>query len=311
MRVQTLLHFPQFLGMGVGCSFHKSKQGNELQHCPWQLVLAIILKGAEVMRNLFSFLIIFLCLATCDSDNAKLQFPTVTFSNATQQFTIVSFYQHMPMYIEKARQNRHQIDRLYKKHVFNPLWNDFASTGECSFLANSLKHPIADLEGFGKEVEALARSGAEEIVKNALLKASDVLPGPNTTVYVQAIDPVYKKYMPENLRTGIIAHTFGAGKIFITIDPFSPNWENQLRKVVAHEYHHSVWISRKFETVNFSLLEYLILEGRADNFAEMVYPAIESPWTNLFDSAKERDVWQYMKTVLDVRDAQLNMRMVT
>ncbi|MBD3289413.1 hypothetical protein GF337_11475, partial [candidate division KSB1 bacterium] len=47
------------------------------------------------------------------------------------------------------------------------------------------------------------------------------------------------------------------------------------------------------------------------NFAEMVYPAIESPWTNLFDSAKERDVWQYMKTVLDVRDAQLNMRMVT
>jgi uncharacterized protein YjaZ len=216
----------------------------------------------------------------------------------------------MPIYTEKAKENLGQIDRIYKKYVYNPIWKDFASKGECSFLANALKNPITDLEGLNTEIKLLSESGVEEIVKDALVEVSKVLPGPNTTVYLQVIDPIYKKYIPKSLHTGVVAHTFGAGRIFITIDPTASDWRNQLLKIVAHEYHHSVWISRNFKTINFSLLEYLILEGRADSFADLLYPDLESPWTNVFSLEKERSVWHHMKHVLHRRDAQLNMNMI-
>ena len=134
-------------------------------------------------------------LYTCDSINSNIQYKTITFSQSNQKFSIVPFYLHMPIYIEKAKRNRRQIDRIYKKFVFNPIWNNFASKGECSFLANSLKNPITDLEGLTTEIKVLSDSGVEEIVKNALIKVSKVLPGPNTTVYLQVLDPIFYYFL--------------------------------------------------------------------------------------------------------------------
>ena len=251
-------------------------------------------------------------LSACDSTNSNIQYKTITFSQSEQQFSIVPFYLHMPKYIEKVKENRKQIDRIYKKLVYNPIWKDFASKGECSFLAKFLKNPITDLEGLNIEIKVLSESGVEEIVKNTLVKVSKMLPGPNTIVYLQVIDPIYKNYLPNSLHMGgVVAHTFGSGRIFITIDPTTSYWKNQLLKIVAHEYHHSVWISRNFKTINFSLLEYLILEGRADSFAESVYPDIESPWIDVFGFEKEKDVWYSMKNLLNSRDADLIKRMAT
>ncbi len=67
---------------------------------------------------------------------------------------------------------------------------------------------------------------------------------------------------------GIQAITVGTGKIIVSIDPTSDYWEEQLPYVLAHEYHHSVWTSRNFTTTDFTPLEYLILEGKADSFAK-------------------------------------------
>jgi len=247
-------------------------------------------------------------LFACDSTNSNIQNKTITFSQSDQQFSIVPFYLHMPKYIEKAKENRNQIDRIYKKLVYNPIWKDFASKGECSFLAKFLKNPITDLEGLNSEIKVLSESGVEKIVKNALLKVSKILPGPNTMVYLQAIDPTYKKYLPDSFQMGLAAHTFGSGRIFITIDPTAADWKNNLNKVVAHEYHHSVWISRNFKTINFSLIEYLILEGRAESFAELVYPNIKSPWINIIGLEKEQSVWYSIKNALNSRDAELNLK---
>jgi uncharacterized protein YjaZ len=257
-----------------------------------------------------SLFIILLILSTCDSADTNMHYEPVVFSQSDQQFSIVPFYLHMTTYVEKAKDNTQQIERIYKKHVYNPIWNDFASKGECSFLAKFLKKPITDLEGLETEIKLLSQSGVEDIVKEALLKISKVLPGPNTTIYLQVIDPIYKKYLPKSLHTGVVAHTFGSGRIFITIDPTTSDWRNNLRKIVAHEYHHSVWVFRNFKTINFSLLEYIILEGRADSFANLVYPKIKSPWTNIFGAEKEQRVWHFMKDVLHSRNEQLNMKMV-
>ena len=109
---------------------------------------------------------------------------------------------------------------------------------------------------------------------------------------------------------GIHADTYGTGRIFIAIDPAAKNWKNLLPRIIAHEYHHSIWISRNFETVHFSLLDCLILEGRAEGFADIIYPDIKAPWPDLTREEEYR-VWNYMKPVLYSTDELLIMKMIT
>ena len=269
----------------------------------------------KVEKFLFSCLVILILmnLSACNSTNGNIQNKTVTFSQANQQFSIVPFYLNMPRYVKKAKENRAQINRIYKTYVYDPIWDDFASKGECSFLAKNIKYPITDLDGLNTEIKVLSNSGVEGIVKEALLKVSKVLPGPNTTVYLQVIDPSYKKMISPNaqkiLDMGMRADTYGTGRIFISIDPTSENWKNMLPRIVAHEYHHSVWISRNFETIHFSLLDCLILEGRAEGFADLLYPNIEAPWPDFLDKEKEHRVWQHMRNVLHSKDEQLILKM--
>jgi uncharacterized protein YjaZ len=266
--------------------------------------------------RLFCLIILSLIyLSACDSTKNNIQNKTITFSQATQKFSIVSFYLNMSTYIEKAKENRPQINRIYKRYVFDPIFNDFASKGECSFLAKNIKNPITDLDGLASEINLLSNSGVEEIIKNALLKVSKVLPGPNTTVYIQVMDPLYKKMIPPNatkiINMGMHADTYGTGRIFISIDPTSENWKKMLPRVVAHEYHHSVWISRNFETINFSLIDCLILEGRAEGFADLLCPNIEAPWPDLLDREEEHRVWQIMRHSLHSKDEQIILKMFT
>jgi len=258
--------------------------------------------------SFFLTMILLLNLCRCDSHTLNLEDKTLIFSQSNQQFSIVSFYLTMSTYIEAAKVNKKNIDRIYKRYVYNPIWKDFASKGECSFLAKFLTNPITDLEGLNTEIKILSQSGVEEIVKEALKMISKMLPGPNTTVYLQVNDPTNKKYFPKNLQIGVVAHTFGTGRIYIAIDPTVPGWKKQLPKIIAHEYHHSFWISRNFKTINFSLLEYLLLEGRAESFADLLYPDIDSPWINIFGFEKEQQVWYKIKDVLHRRDGQLNLR---
>jgi uncharacterized protein YjaZ len=220
----------------------------------------------------------------------------------------------MPTYVKKATANRSQIKQIYKKYVFDPIWNEFASKGECAFLAKNIENPITDLDALNTEITVLSNSGVEGIVKDALLKVSKVLPGPNTTIYLQVIDPSYKKMIPPSAQKisemGIHADTYGTGRILISIDPTSKNWKNMLPRIVAHEYHHSVWISRNFKTDHFSLLDCLILEGRAEGFAQQIYPNIEAPWPFFLDEAEEHLVWEKIKQDLHNKDEKLIMKMI-
>ena len=57
------------------------------------------------------------------------------------------------------------------------------------------------------------------------------------------------------------------------------------------------------------MLDCLILEGRAEGFADLVYPDIVPPWPDLIEGDKEHRAWKQMKHVLHSRDEQLIQKM--
>lgn len=257
-------------------------------------------------------LVIFISFS-CDTEKYNPDVKTITFNQGNQQFSIVSFYLNMPVYIKNAKENKKQIKKIYKTYVYDPIWDNFASNGECSFLVKNIGYPITNLEELSTAINILNNSGVEDIIRKALLKVSKVLPGPNTTVYIQTLDPSHKKMIPPSARKifdmGIHADTYGTGRIIICINPTSKNWKKLLPRIVVHEYHHSVWISRNFETIHFSLLDCLVLEGRAEGFADLIYPDIEAPWPGFADLKNEYSVWQQIRQVLNSKDEQIIMKM--
>lgn len=267
------------------------------------------------MKNLKCHIVCLLTILTtltsnCAKEIEPPQFQSTSFEHAGQEFFIVSAYTGMGEYAKAAQMYSSRIKNLYNHYVFEPLWNDFAERGEYTFLTKNLESPITDFAGLEQAVELLSKSGVEDVVKEALLKTAAVLPGPNTTVHLLAMNPQYKYLFEQNnlsaLNTGVMAITVGAGKIIVSIDPTIPSWRDILPYVIAHEYHHSAWTARNFETIDFSLLEYLVFEGKADSFAKIVYPQTDTPWTHIINSAQEKSVWARIKDELHQRDSALN-----
>ena len=59
---------------------------------------------------------------SCNSTGYIPDLKTHTFSNQSQQFTLVSFYKHMPAYVKHAKANHKEIERIYNQLVYNPIW---------------------------------------------------------------------------------------------------------------------------------------------------------------------------------------------
>jgi len=117
---------------------------------------------------------------------------------------------------------------------------------------------------------------------------------------------LFNQYNLDHLYTGVTAFTTRTGSIIISIDTREKNWQTILKYVIAHEYHHSVWTSRNFKRKDFSVIEYLVFEGRADYFASKIFPDIKVPWTKNLNPVKEKEAWKILRDKLQLRDDNLD-----
>ena len=98
--------------------------------------------------------------------------------------------------------------------------------------------------------------------------------------------------------------TIGSGKIIIAINQTSENWKEFLSYAIAHEYHHSTWIYRNWVSSDFSLLEYLVFEGRADAFAKSIVDSFDIPATKYLTIEQETYVWDLIKPELEKKGSE-------
>ena len=219
-----------------------------------------------------------------------------------QEFTIISGYEGMAAYVEAVKSDPDaDLDDLYQKYVVDPYWKDCASGGEYRTLAKrATANPIKDLNGLSENISAIEDANIEQIIEEALRKSSVKLPGPDTTVCIFAIDPD----LSWERMHGVTGFTAGAGKIWIQLSP-EKEWLDWIPYTIAHEYHHSVWTHQYFKWFKkFTLLDYLIFEGRADSFAHLIYPDKIAPWTTAISSYQETRQWEKISEDLEITDLE-------
>ena len=193
----------------------------------------------------------------------------------------------------------------YSQNIFKSIKREFNSDAEYPFLLETIKTEIKPDENLKEELKILKDIDWINIVDSALQIITKELPGPDTKILIIPANPeyrdLYKKY-----GIGMHAITVGKGRIIISIDPTFDNWKQLLPYTLAHEYHHSVWTSRNFKTSDFTPLEYLVLEGKADSFAKELFPNDFHPFINMLTESQEKRIWELIKPEMNKRNSEMN-----
>jgi len=206
----------------------------------------------------------------------------------------------MLRYVEAVRsQPQGNRKTLYGDIFVEPIWARFVSGGEFerNLPKERLAPPPEDAEGIARIAASIRDSDIKAVGLQTLRKLSEMLPGPDTALCILPADPAdafVNRYM-----RGVSGAVVGAGRIALVVSS-CPGWLDRVPAAIAHEYHHSVWLYFIWSQVpSFDLLNYLIFEGRACHFAEIVFPGTPAPWTRALTPEQESEQWRNMRCYLD------------
>lgn len=250
---------------------------------------------------LLLFVIIIGMLVGCEKETSKLE--------DKPKFNVFFVDEQLKEYIEKVEKNEAEdIDKLYKKIVYDPI-KKFASNSEYSGLVNYyVKRPDMNFSILKSKIDILNRENVIGIVEDALNESNEFLSGIDTTVYVFPYEPENDLFKYNS--GGVAGFTLGKGKILLSANPTYPSWKIYLSYIVAHEYHHSVWTDQEYEAKSETLLEYLIFEGRADSFANIVCPDAKLAEKRYLSEDQEKELWNKIKSNLDSTDGDYKRKVM-
>jgi uncharacterized protein YjaZ len=251
------------------------------------------------MKILFSkiFITFILIISFSCQKSTEYDFERTKVKIKNQQFEILTAFRIFEDYITKKSD--------YNDNIFLKIKNEFNHNAEFSSLLNAIKNEIKPDEELEKEIEIIKKIDFVTIIDSVYQKVTKELPGPDTKILFIPANPAYRKIYRQ-FGVGLHAFTLGIGRIIVSFDPTFGNWQKMLPYALAHEYHHSVWTSRNFQTADLTPLEYIILEGRADSFADEIYPITDHPFINKLDKNIEKRVWNLIKPEMNKRNTTIN-----
>ncbi|WP_189006903.1 DUF2268 domain-containing putative Zn-dependent protease [Deinococcus malanensis] len=99
---------------------------------------------------------------------------------------------------------------------------------------------------------------------------------------------------------GVAGLTVGAGVVVLRVAP-TTSWQPFVVDAVAHELHHASWVHTRDDvdrTVDLSLVEAVVMEGRACVFARELQPDFVAPWTRALTEMQARNALGVVGEVL-------------
>ncbi|OAN13855.1 DUF2268 domain-containing protein [Exiguobacterium undae] len=230
-------------------------------------------------------------LTACTEDGQSEQSkPKVVKIDNDSEVNIVPLYGPYQKYL-KASLKDYDAE-VSKKNYIKYVLNDIDKMGEKeNFDTTSLKgffmmESTAYQQALLDRINALEERQDEikKIITKNYIAAHKVLPKKKSTIFIVPINSEYKT-MTEPMG-GVAA---GAYKDAIVLYIDSNFDKDALAYTVAHEYHHLILHDRHKYQMN-KLLDSVIIEGKADAFADRVLKDVKAPWSDPMDDATIKHV---------------------
>lgn len=207
-------------------------------------------------------------------------------------------------FIDKVKTDNRSLDSIYKENIQTTIYDTHFQKSEYAFIVKDFfATPVRNTTELAKSIDRITLNHEKIKTKiiGALKKSRQNIDNDSLTIYIIPSNPDSMNII--KTMTGIMGLTAGSKQIILTIEPDIPGWENMLEYAVAHEFNHAYWTNVNFaKSAKWTLLDYLVFEGRGDSFAHLLYPNVIAPWTSALNQDQKSDLWNKIKTNLQSED---------
>jgi uncharacterized protein YjaZ len=215
-------------------------------------------------------------------------------------------------FIDKVKTDNRSLDSIYKENIQSTIYDKHFQKSEYNFIVKDFfATPIKNTSELAKSIDRITLN--QETIKTkiigALKKSRQNIDNDSLTIYIIPVNPDSRSVI--KAMTGIMGLTAGSKQIILTIEPDILGWENMLEYAVAHEFNHAYWTNVNFgKSAKWTLLDYLVFEGRGDYFAHLLYPNLIAPWTTALTENQKSDLWNKIKPNLQSEDISFQMEVM-
>ncbi|MGK0446879.1 MAG: hypothetical protein ACJA2M_000648 [Polaribacter sp.] len=207
---------------------------------------------------------------------------------------------------------QNDMDNYYKEKVQTAIFKNYFLKSEYADIVNDfLSAPIQNATELKKTIKRIDvnKKRIENKITSALEKSNTYIKNDSLTIYILPANPGNKAMMQS--MNGIMGLTAGSKQILLTIEPEIEGWEEMLEYAIAHEFSHAYWTNVNFgKSTKWTLLDYLVFEGRGDSFAHLLYPKVKAPWTSALNEKDRKDLWNRIKPKLQSEDIRFQMEVM-
>lgn len=150
-------------------------------------------------------------------------------------------------------------------------------------IRNSKKRPLLLIPFSNNEI-------LQEI-KKALKKCFTLLPSKPTWIF---IFPTFNSFVKKKMK-GVTGSSFWKNTILLFIHPKAKRWQFPLSYTITHEFNHSIELKYFPISLSNTLLDALIFEGRANNFATSVLQCKPQLGAKALNKAHCRKIFQELQ----------------
>jgi uncharacterized protein YjaZ len=229
-----------------------------------------------------------------------------------QHNKIIFLNDYYSTYTKAVKKDIANRDHLYKEKVQTAILNSYFLKSEYAYIVNDfLSAPIQNTTELKQAIKRIKanRKKIEKRITSALKRSYTYLKNEGLTIYVLPANPDNKAVIKS--MSGIMGLTAGSKQVLLTIEPEVAGWEEMLEYAVAHEYNHMYWTKLNFgKSTKWTLLDYLVFEGKGDSFAHLLYPKVKAPWTNALNKKEQNDLWNSIQPKLQSEDVPFQMEVM-
>lgn len=205
-------------------------------------------------------------------------------------------------YLKAVRNDYTHKDSLCKSIIDLPIYRKYFSKGEY-MMYDSVSFVIKDTTGLEGSINGIEAKQDEmvSVITDALTKSRTLLKDDSITICIAPSNADIKETI--KFMDGVIAWTLGSKLICIVIDPNIVKLPVTLASCIAHEFNHAYWCKTYYNSsFQWTLLNNLISEGRADSYAHLLYPDAKCPWDSALTEQDKIALWKRIQPLLQKVD---------
>jgi uncharacterized protein YjaZ len=217
----------------------------------------------------------------------------VQFKVGEQEFEIIPFFEPILEYVDKVNESSEQNHKeLYLSTVVEPFRKmTFAEDGGLGLENKFNFFAPLKMEKLNESIILLDENYDHftHLIKDGLEKSAELLPGGKKTIYLLPFNPDQGQAI--SFMNGVTAFATPEQFIVLQIAPQKYK-EEMIPYVISHEYHHTVY-TEKIKNHRKDIIDYVLVEGKADSFANLIYPTMNLSWTAVMPPKELQNIWNW------------------